>query len=236
MPVTDVANGCFRSSGNYPSLVAKATGAALVDRTCASAETADLLRSQRQGTPPQVTALKADTQLVTVGMGGNDEKVFGRLVYQCTGLRSRDPQGAPCRAALTRGGSDALSGALDRTAGRMTALLKLVHRRSPDAKVLVIGYPHIVSAQHVCARIPLARGDFAYGEQMNRRLNAALRRAAKATGSTYIDVYAASRDHDICAADPWINGSADSQKAVRYHPFAVEQEAVATLVEKALDR
>ena len=46
MPVTDVANGCFRSSANYPSLVAKELGAKLDDHTCGGAQTADFHRSQ----------------------------------------------------------------------------------------------------------------------------------------------------------------------------------------------
>ena len=41
-----------------------------------------------------------------------------------------------------------------------------------------------------------------------------------------------SQGHDICSADPWINGAQDARnKAPRYHPFAAEHVAVAKLVE-----
>ena len=62
-----------------------------------------------------------------------------------------------------------------------------------------------------------------------------MRLAATATGATYVDVWKASQGHDICSADPWINGSVDHKgKALRYHPFAAEQAAVAELVESTL--
>ena len=80
-------------------------------------------------------------------------------------------------------------------------------------------------------QLPLAAGDYAYGERVNRALTEALRYAAKATGSTYVDVWAASQGHDICSDDPWINGAVNDQKrAAAYHPFAAEQIAVADLV------
>jgi hypothetical protein len=235
VPVTDIAAGCFRSSNNYPALLARALGARLDDRSCGGADTADFYASQRPGVPPQLTALRPDTELVTVGMGGNDQRVFGRLIYECPDVRSRDPQGAPCRELQNRGGTDALREALHNTATRLTSLLRQVHTRSPRAKVLVVGYPQIVSAEHVCAKLPLARGDYAYAEQMNRALNDAVATAARATGSTYVDVWTPSRGHDICAEDPWINGAADDRaRAVRYHPFAEEQAAVAKILEASL--
>jgi hypothetical protein len=68
---------------------------------------------------------------------------------------------------------------------------------------------------------------------VNFALTEMLRKAAQATGATYVDVWSASKDHDICAKDPWINGAVqDQQAAARYHPFAKEQAAVADLVIK----
>jgi lysophospholipase L1-like esterase len=231
VPVTDVANGCFRSSSNYPSIVAKKLGAALDDRSCGGAETADFEKSQYPDVPAQLTALKANDDVVTVGIGGNDEKVFGRLVDRCPALKASDPTGSPCRTAMGASGTDALLSALDRTGTIVTRLLREVHQRAPKAQVLVVGYPQIVSTAHTCAELPLARGDYAYAQQVNFALTEMLRKAAKATHSTYVDVWTASKGHDICASDPWINGSVDNEKqAARYHPFAKEQAAVADLV------
>jgi hypothetical protein len=121
--------------------------------------------------------------------------------------------------------------ALDRTSRRIESLTAEVRRRAPEAKVLLVGYPHIVASGSTCPQLPLATGDFAYAEKVNRALTEAVRRAAKATGSTYVDVWTASKGHDICSDSPWINGSVtDRTKAAAYHPFAVEQATVADLV------
>jgi hypothetical protein len=235
VPVTDVANGCFRSSHNYPTLIAKKLGADLTDVSCGGARTSDFAHSQHPDVPPQLAALTRDTQLVTVGIGGNDEHVFSRLVNTCPGLRSRDPQGAPCAAYMQRRGGDALLDALRRSSASVVSVLREVKKAAPDARVLVIGYPQIVDPAHRCARLPLAAGDYAYGERVNRALTEALRTAARRTGTTYVDVWAASKGHDICSSDPWVNGSVtDQQRAAAFHPFAAEQQAVAALVLRAL--
>ena len=106
-----------------------------------------------------------------------------------------------------------------------------MRQRAPHAKVLAVGYPHIVDAKHVCSRLPLAKGDYAYAEEINQALTDTVRQAAKAAGVTYVDVWRISNGHDICAADPWINGSVnDSHRAPRFHPFAAEHAAVAKLI------
>ncbi len=234
VPVTDVANGCFRSSGNYPTLAAKALGSQLADRSCAGADTATFTGSQRPDIPAQKTALQADTDLVTVGFGGNDGAVFGTLINRCPALRSQDPGGAPCKDAMSSSGNDVMLARLAQTQRRLTAVAKAVHRLSPHAKVLLVGYPQIVKADNVCSKLPLAKGDYAYAERVNRALTEAVEGAAQASGSTYVDVWSASQGHDVCSDDPWINGTVNDQKrAARFHPFAVEQEAVAALVEKA---
>jgi lysophospholipase L1-like esterase len=235
VPVTDVANGCFRSSNNYPSLVARKLGAKLDDRSCGGADTSSFERSQYPDVPPQLSALKPDDDVVTVGIGGNDEKVFGRLVNRCPALRAGDPNGSPCRTAMGSSGKDALLAALDRTGAKVTGLLREVHQRAPKAKVFVVGYPQIVSPGDACPELPLAKGDYAYAEQVNLALTEMLRTAAQATDSSYVDVWTASKGHDICSSDPWINGSVDNERqAARYHPFAKEQAAVADLVVKAI--
>ncbi len=128
-------------------------------------------------------------------------------------------------------GSDQLLSALRTTRSRVTDVVREVRHLAPKAKVLVVGYPQIISADNRCDKLPLAAGDYAYGERVNRALTEALRYAAKATGSTYVDVWAASQGHDICSDDPWVNGAVNDQKrAAAYHPFAAEQIAVADLV------
>lgn len=234
VPVTDVANGCFRSSANYPSLVAKDLGADLEDRSCGGAVRDSLTKSQFPDVPPQLGALTADTDLVTIGIGGNDGGVFQQLTHRCAGLASSDPGGAPCKVALTSGGRDTLLTTLKQTGRDLAGTLNEIRTRAPRAKVLVVGYPQIVAAHDACDELALARGDYPWAAKVNVALNAALKTAAAASGTAYVDVYRASKGHDVCSDDPWINGSATDQKrAAAYHPFAVEQAAVAKLVAAA---
>jgi len=231
VPVTDMAKGCFRSRSNYPALVARKLGFRLEDRSCGGARTIDFRRNQYPEVPPQLTAVRPGVELVTISVGGNDQGVFTQLVSRCTRLRARNPDGTPCRKFMRSTGSDMLLSALRKTRTRVTAIVREVQERVPEAKVLVVGYPQIISADSRCAELPLAAGDYAYGEQVNRALTEVLRFAAQATGSTYVDVWAASQGHDICSEDPWVNGAVtDQQRAAAYHPFAEEQAAVADLV------
>jgi hypothetical protein len=240
VPEFDAAQGCFRSTRNYPTLVAAALEVTrFVDRSCTGAETSDLAGPQQTGVGPvrpQFAALGPTTDLVTLGIGGNDFSVFGTLVGQCARLRSVDPAGSPCRAAQAEGGRDRLLVALRRTQERVKGAIAEIEQRSPRATVLVVGYPQIVPADGSCPELlPLADGDLAYARRVNRALSTALERAAAAAGVGYVNVWSASAGHDICAADPWINGRfTNFSLAQAYHPFAAEQAAVAELIASTL--
>lgn len=242
VPESVPADGCYRSTGNYPSLVARALpGTELVDVSCSAADTTHLRVPQTTATgrtvPPQLDALTPDTDLVTIGIGGNDFGVFGTLVERCPALAPRDPRGAPCRASLRTGRGDSLLARIDRTSERLVVALREIAERSPQARVLVVGYPQIGPRSGACPQLPVARGDYRYTHQVGRSLDRALRRAAASTEAELVDVWRASRGHDICSDEPWVNGKdTDLTRALSYHPFAEGQAAVAELVLETLDR
>lgn len=242
VPETDISNGCLRSTHNYPSLVAAATpGTTLVDVSCSNADSASMVGAQQTGDepqPPQFDALTPDTDLVTVGIGGNDFDVFGTLVGVCSRLRASDPTGAPCRAHLRSGGSDRLARALPQIRAHVTAIVKGIRDRAPGARILVVGYPQILPATGTCPDLmPLATGDFAYARRVLVGLVDAVEQGAKAAHGEYVDLFPATAGHDICADDPWINGQhTDTSRALAFHPFAAEQAKAAELVLAALHR
>jgi DNA replication and repair protein RecF len=53
----------------------------------------------------------------------------------------------------------------------------------------------------------------------------------------FVDMVKVSKGHDICAGqDAWVNGvNTDLMRALAFHPFAEEQQAVADLIMKKLD-
>jgi lysophospholipase L1-like esterase len=241
VPITDVANGCFRSDHNYPSLVAQKLHATkLVDVSCSGADTTDLTHRQHTvqnaSVPPQLRAVTRSTDLVTLGIGGNDLDLFRTLLTTCAQVRGQDPSGSPCTDTLRQRGVD-LAGETRSIGDRVTASVERIRHRAPDARILLVGYLRLTPATGGCRRLPLARGDYALGDRVSRALEDALARAARRTKVGFVDMYAASKGHDICSKDPWVNGSRTMQgKALAFHPFAEGMRAVADQVVAALSR
>jgi lysophospholipase L1-like esterase len=230
------ADGCRRSTDNYPSLVARALQVGVFyDRSCIGAATKDVTGAQGPDITPQIDAVDASTRLVTVGIGGNDLGTATLMLVTCPKVRKKDPAGAPCRDTARKRHVDPFTIGFDVIRDRLAAVLEAVHHRAPDARVLVVGYPDILPAHGRCNTYRVARGDYAYVRSLNQALNRALADAAKQAGDTFVDVAGPSAGHDICSADPWINGP-DARPGVggAYHPLAAEQDAVAGLVLAAL--
>ncbi|MGZ4449195.1 MAG: SGNH/GDSL hydrolase family protein [Nocardioides sp.] len=235
VPTTDTSNGCLRSSNNYPALVAAALpGTQLTDVSCSGADSASLVGVQQVSgnlQPAQFDALQEDTSLVTVGIGGNDDHLFATVIGTCSQLGRQHPQGSPCTDRFTHGGTDRLGKELDAIRTRITAIVTGIRDRSPKARIVVVGYPQIVPASGTCPQLPLARGDYPYVRSVNVGLARALQRGAAAGKADYVDLFAATAGHDICAKDPWINGATtDPSAALAFHPFAAEQQKAAQLV------
>ena len=87
---------CRRSGRNYPHLlVSENPQFVLVDVSCGGASTANMLETQDvEGDvqPPQLDAISDDTDLVTVGLGGNDFDVISKFLFQCIDLAGRGPR------------------------------------------------------------------------------------------------------------------------------------------------
>ncbi len=237
VPETEQQSGCLRSSGNYPNLVAAALESQLVDVSCSGATSLALVGAQHtagQVQPPQYAALTAETSLVTLSLGGNDLELFQTMVGTCAQLGYSDPVGSPCRDYMRAAGKkqDLLVEKIDKIRARVTSAVKGIHDRSPQARVFLIGYPQPVPAKGTCQVLPLAKGDYRYVRTIVGDLNDAMRAAAKKGRATYIDLVKASAGHDICAGpDAWVNGiNTDVMRALAFHPFAEEQQAVADLI------
>lgn len=237
--------GCFRSTNNYPAYLAGYLEVrSYRDVTCSGAQTRDLRRPQRlpfgATTPAQLDALTAGTDLVTLGIGGNDFGLFGSIVGTCGALRASDPLGAPCRRSfLRRVGErrvDTRARAARRVERRVAGVLRAVGRRAPDAEVYVVGYPHLLPERGRCAAVPFAAGDYAWGGRIERLLNDSLRGAAESGGATFVDLHPASREHDACAGEAaWVNGAQTLfGLAAGFHPFQAGMRGMAAAAYAAI--
>ncbi|MFD7505880.1 GDSL-type esterase/lipase family protein [Streptomyces sp. NPDC059850] len=220
------ATACGRSVNNYPSIVARDTGAHLTDVTCSGATTANILNRGQSGQPPQIDAVTSTTRLVTITIGGNDVNYLGSLgAYSCQ----------------TGGGTNCGTvdqSAIDQTFGLLTDRLKnvvnAVHGIAPDADIYLVNYFTLLPDAGTCAGAPLTTDQAAFERGVASRLANATASAAEGTGATLIDLAAASRSHDACSPDPWVEAYRPAAGRVAYHPNENGMRAAARLVKSAL--
>ncbi|WP_156756649.1 SGNH/GDSL hydrolase family protein [Actinokineospora pegani] len=234
--------GCGRSTANYPALLAEWLEVpTFVDVSCGGAVTADLRAAQRlgQGTAePQFAALTADTDLVTLTVGGNDVG-FGEVLATCAREGSADPAGDRCRRRYTASGSDLLAARVAKAGQDVVAALRTIHQRAPDAEVVVVGYPRILPAGAGCwPLVPFAAGDTAYFDATQRLLNSTLAAAAAENGDTFVDPYPYAEGRDACAPPVrrWVEPLRPASPASPVHPNAAGMAAVAALAWLAATR
>jgi len=234
VPLTDVAYGCFRSSNNYPKLVATALHVEDVqDRSCTGAQTADLPGRQRtvrgMSVPPQFNALSKATDLVTLGIGANNYHLYARLATVCRRTQKICPLYDE-RATLGR--------IVDKVEPALVGALDQIRKRSPNARVLLISYPKLLPQRGDCVRLPRMRPrDRSTFRNINLRLRQQMRAAAQETGVEFVDFYRASIGHDVCSRHPWIQGrTGNGRQGAALHPLPAGQAALARLIESTLRR
>jgi lysophospholipase L1-like esterase len=226
---------CLRSSRNYPHVIAAETGAALVDVTCGAAETKHFTTAQYPGVPPQLDAAGAGTDLITMSIGGNDSGVFVNAILACgaAGILTLG-HGSPCADTYGSRFEDTIR---TTTYPALVAALQAVRAKAPNAEVAILGYPWILPATGGCfTRMPVATGDVPYLRSLQTTLNDAVRRAAAATGATYVDFSQSSTGHDACQpiGVRWIEPVLQTTNPVVVHPNALGEANMATQTMAAL--
>ena len=226
---------CLRSSRNYPHVLAARIGAQLTDVTCGAAETKDFFTAQHPDVSPQLDAVKPDTQLVTMTIGGNDSGVFINSILDCgqAGLTTAG-QGSPCKDKYGSSFEDTIK---NTTYPSLVKALKAVRAKAPRARVAILGYPWILPATTGCyPQMPVATGDVPYVRRIQTTLNDAVGRAAAATGTTYVDMNTVSEGHDACEpiGTRWIEPVLQGTNAVVVHPNALGEAAMATYAMEAV--
>ncbi|RZQ60612.1 SGNH/GDSL hydrolase family protein [Amycolatopsis suaedae] len=218
---------CTRSDRNYPSLVAaELKPAKFVDVSCGGATTRDLTGRQFGFVPPQYDALTAGTDLVTMGMGGNDVG-FAEIVVTCGLLAVTNPGGSPCADHY----GDTLEQRLTAFAPKLGEAVDGIRTRAPRARIVLVGYPAILPERTGCFPIvPIARGDVPFLDGVERRLNEIVAEQASRNGAEYVDTF--TRGHDVCTppGTKWVEGIFPTAPAAPVHPNALGMRASAQKV------
>jgi hypothetical protein len=110
------------------------------------------------------------------------------------------------------------------------AALRAVRAKAPGAEVAILGYPWILPPTGGCfQKMPVATGDVPYLRSLQTTLNDAVRRAAAATGATYVDLNVVSEGHDACQplGVRWIEPVLQTTNPVVVHPNALGEAQMA---------
>jgi hypothetical protein len=187
---------CLQSARNYSHLAASALGLSLRDVSCSGATTENLTTTaQYSDQPPQLDALSSSTQVVSVGIGGNDKGLFLNTLITCGAEDLVFPFGTPCKDTY----GHKLAEEIVEDGPVVGGALHQIHVISPSAKVFVVGYPDILPQSGNCwPTVPLTTGDVAYLNGMEKELDAMLSSEASANGASYVDTYTPSIGHDAC--------------------------------------
>jgi lysophospholipase L1-like esterase len=224
--VRDGSGFCLRSNHNWPSLLERALHAkSFIDMSCIGAVTHDLLAARAipgAVVPAQLAAVKKDTDLVTVGIGGNDGGLFTSLLSACTEQRG----------ACGSFAEDTAPAILDATVPHIADVLRVIRDKAPDATILLVGYLRILPESGTCETIGIPADDVSQGARVEQALDEALARAARQADVRYVSMRSVSRGHDACAgAEAWTNGgNASGDDGVAFHPRLAGMRAVARAV------
>lgn len=236
-PLADKA--CNRSKVDYPTLVAKALERTdLIDASCGGASTEDLTapQSDKGGVinEAQLDVVGTDTSLVTLGIGLNNNGAAYNLLYVCQPELNND---TGCRQYLGFSDKTAIA-ALAVITDAVTASIKAIRERAPQAQIVLVGYPRILPDDNDCrAELPLPAAAASRLRLVLENLNKAYRALAAPLKVTYIDTWELTRGHELCSADPWINGvKGGGTDGQLLHPKAAYHRAVADAIVAALAR
>lgn len=237
LPLVDPA--CNRSDQNYPNLLATRLHIPdLVDVSCSGASSKSLVETQKTPTgsnDPQLDAVTKDTDLVTLGLGLNDAGLSYALLYLC--LPYNGAPSAGCTAYLAK--PQSYIDALVRGIGATVKIdLDAIRKKAPDARVVLIGYPHFLPDTGTCpAQVPLPSAALDRIRTTLAEVNDVLESAARRARVDYVDTYHASVGHDVCSQDPWVNGQTIIVgKAIAFHPFVAYHQAVAAKLAYLLEK
>jgi lysophospholipase L1-like esterase len=229
--------GCLRSDHDWPHVVAPQVKAStFTDASCSGATTNSMANEQGVTpgpNPPQLDGVDANTKIVTLQIGGNDIG-FSGIVKNCATL---DPFSSGCKGDYLVNGHDLLAERIAATAPKIDAVLAAIHRKAPQAKVFVVGYPTLLPAtgSGCWPTVPILGGDVAYLRTVAAGLNAMLKQRALAAGDRYVDIATPSIGHDMCSSSKWVEPIVPTTAAAPVHPNATGMRNFGNVVAAAIN-
>ncbi|KES03311.1 lipase [Streptomyces toyocaensis] len=203
---TSESGSCLRSTKAYPQLWANANAPSSFRFVACSGATTSSVASGQLG------ALSSSTTLVSVTAGGNDVG-FADVMQTCV-LQSE----ATCVSRV----NTAVSQMQTTLPGSLDSLYSGIRSRSPQAHVVVLGYPRFYKLSGSCIA-GLTETERSAINNASDVLNGVLAKRAANAGFSFSSVVDEFTGHEICSGDSWLH-SVDWFNIVNsYHPKASGQ-------------
>ncbi len=195
---------CARSRDNYAHQLARLRGLSLVDVSCGGATTRHILEGGQLMQPAQIAAVTAETELVTITIGGNDIAYLGNMMaLACNEQTPWYIRGiGGCHVRSPEETEQKLQPLLE----RLVAIITEVRRRAPHAQVVLVNYQTLLPESGSCERLGLSDEAAAQMRVMANQLAEVTYAAAEGHGALLLDAQRLTLGHDVCAPQPWANG------------------------------
>jgi lysophospholipase L1-like esterase len=268
-PSTNVTSGaskdeCHRSHNAYPELVRQALPSTwgFVFAACSGDKIRELFHENKKWhalEPAEIEAIHhhvnttEDVTLITMSIGGNDMG-FSEVLKRCILIGCFSQPGhaglqLPLPAKEQPCGDRAGLSGLNLIEFRLLCAYTEVGKAAPDAKLYVIGYPHLFAkeAKGNCAITPNETEEVDYFEdRFNGRIHNAVNAANKLAGrpfAIFVNNEHTFDGHELCSGLPnhkeYLNGYLPAagppfHHPESFHPNAVGQQHLADRVLEAL--
>lgn len=206
---------CGRSPQNYASLLAARLHLDLSDASCGGAMTAHVLGPWDE-LPAQLSALRPDTALVTITVGGNDVGFVRNL------FAASCDSGPDCATPMAVTDQD--FAALEQ---RLRQIVAAIRAASPAAKIVFVDYLTVVPPGRTCAALKLDAAEASAAISLAEHLARITAEVARETGSALLPASPLSASHTACDPVPWSVASPGSAPGTPWHPNAAGHAAVA---------
>jgi lysophospholipase L1-like esterase len=253
----DGVNECHRSPLAYPRLLQADTSLSLASTAfvaCSGATTWNVLNGSWGG-GAQTDAISASTDIVTLTIGGNDIKFSdfaAACVYPTTSCSTASD--AYDESYYIMNNSSQSNYLPTKLAEVYQEIASKLTSANTDARVLVLGYPHVVTyngflsnRQLTPTSCPYLDGAEAAGiESLVDQLNSTIQTAVASLGDSRFEFVNPNEDslspsqyysRELCGVTPYFNGVDvfdTGNKEYFFHPNASGQEDYKNLVKNAL--
>ncbi|HSN42980.1 MAG TPA: SGNH/GDSL hydrolase family protein [Propionibacteriaceae bacterium] len=194
---------CRRSLLGYGGLIAANNGFALNLQACSGAVTGDVLTKQ-------LGAVTADTNYVTISIGGNDIG-FASVLTTCLGTNT-----TACLNAITA----AETKATNELPAKLDAVFGGARGKAPAATIVATNYPRLFNGKDCSLLTSFTSTEMTRLNAGADTLSGVISAAATRAKITFSDVRTPFVGHAVCASTPWIRNASLFTQYESFHPNA----------------